>query len=166
MNGFSTEDELNFAAAEYDQRFGVAQASQVQGSAQNAPAFMSDPDVVQELNRAWVESNPNAPSVPRGQPGSSKVEQGGWIRQNRLTGTRNVLRLPPGTRDSLPTIVGTRPRWSLVYKLEGWFHTHPNTFAEGYSHLASPGDIAFTRHYARVPGVIKTHHGDVFIPYP
>ncbi|MGH7789918.1 MAG: RHS repeat-associated core domain-containing protein [Candidatus Binatia bacterium] len=139
---------------------------QGQGGSQAAPAFMNDPDVASELNAAWAQSNPNAPTVARGQPGSLKVEQGGWIRANRFTGARHVIRVPAGTRDSLPTILGTRPRWSLVYKLEGWFHTHPNTFAEGYGYLPSPGDIAFTTQYGQVPGVVKTHHGDQFIPYP
>ncbi|BBM03575.1 hypothetical protein GL2_36490 [Microbulbifer sp. GL-2] len=130
------------------------------------PAFMTDSTVISELNRAWVESNPNAPDVPRGTPGSPKKEQGGWVVQNVWTGKYTVIRVPAGTRDSLATISGTRPGWSIVHKTVGWFHTHPNTVAEGYTHTPSPGDIGFTKNYAKVPGVIKTHNGDQFTPYP
>jgi hypothetical protein len=126
------------------------------------PAFMSDPDVAKELNRAWVESNPNAPQVSRGQPGSQKMEQGGWIVQSWLTGDYDVIRVAPGTRDSLPSIGSSRP-WPILRSVEGWFHTHPNTAREGYTHVPSPADINFTRNYAKVPGVVKTHGGDQYI---
>lgn len=145
---------------------GIDQASGSGTTSSAVPDFATDPDVVSELNRAWTESNPHAPDVPRGSPGSLKREQGGWVRINRITGNRHVIRVPAGTRDSLATISGTKPGWSLFYRNEGWFHTHPNTAAEGYTHVPSPGDIGFTRNYAQVPGVIMTHKGIEVIPYP
>ncbi|HEX7839136.1 MAG TPA: hypothetical protein VF469_16780 [Kofleriaceae bacterium] len=46
-----------------------------------------------------------------------------------------------------------------------WFHTHPNTRAEGYGPDPSGADIGFTQS-AQVPGIVKTHEGDKTIPYP
>ncbi len=126
------------------------------------PAFMSDPRVANQLNRAWAESNPNAPSILLGQPGSQKIEQGGWIVRWWLFGNYDVLRVAPGTRDSLPSIVNSKPL-SIFFTVVGWVHTHPNTVAEGYTFAASPADINFTQSYAKVPGVIKTHAGDQYI---
>jgi RHS repeat-associated protein len=99
----------------------------VTAQGQSTPAYVSDPGVARELDRAWLESNPFAPDVPRGTPGSLKVEQGGWIVRDwrdLSMGSFEVLRVAPGTRDSLPTIAGTRPSPAFGI-LEGWFHTHP-----------------------------------------
>jgi len=66
-----------------------------------------------------------------------------------------MLRVPPGTRDSLPTTNGTRPNCIIICSVEGWFHTHPNWNSEGYDgYKASPGDIAFGQSEARAPSVI------------
>ncbi|HEY3778253.1 MAG TPA: RHS repeat-associated core domain-containing protein [Rhizomicrobium sp.] len=136
------------------------------GSGQN-PAFMGDPSVRGALNIAWIDSNPDAPSVPADQCCSLKHEQGGWIIK-WVWGGYDTLRVDPGTRDSLPTILNTRPEWCmLLCGVEGWFHTHPNWNSEGYDgYRASPGDIEFTRGYAKVPGVIMTHQNPIIIPYP
>jgi hypothetical protein len=127
---------------------------------------MKDPEVQQGLNQAWNDSDPNAPSVPYGQPGSLKHEQGGWIIK-WLWSDYDMIRVGPGTRDSLPTINGTRPTCIFLCSVEGWFHTHPNWNSEGYDgYKASPGDIGFTQSEAQVPGVIMTHQKPVYIPYP
>ena len=116
-----------------------------------------------ELRRAFEESNPNAPEVPSGQPGSQKQEQGGWIVLNRQTGQYEVLRWPPGTRDGAnPT---ARPPDNDRQTVVAWFHTHPNTNAEGYLPDPSPADINYTNSVARVPGIIETHDGRRTIPY-
>jgi len=125
-----------------------------------------DPFVLGELTRAWNESNPNAPEVPNGATGSTKQEQGGWIVWNKISGCLLVIRVPAGTRDGLATIVGTRPVDNADQKVVAWFHTHPNTAAEGYSSGPSPGDLGYTTGEAKVPGIIETHDGRKFIPYP
>src|SRR5712692_4002263 len=48
--------------------------------------ILKDPHVDSELKKAWKESNPNAPEIPAGQPGSTKKEQGGWIIWNKKSG--------------------------------------------------------------------------------
>jgi hypothetical protein len=126
---------------------------------------MADATVTAELNRAWNESNPNAPEVPSGTPGSTKMEQGGWIIWDPTANTFTVQRVPAGTRDGLATIVGTKPADTANAVVVAWFHTHPNTRAEGYGPDPSPGDLGFTQS-AGVPGIIKTHEGDKTIPYP
>jgi hypothetical protein len=138
------------------------QSQQVSGQCSQTPPYMRDPAVIQKLNQAWNQSNPNAPPVRVGQPGSQKTEQGGWILMNEITGQLLVVPVAPGTRDSLPSIVNSRP--SVINQtVVGWYHTHPNTAAEGYSYPASPGDVGFTRVEAKVPGVIKTHGSDHFV---
>jgi RHS repeat-associated protein len=124
-----------------------------------AAAAARDPKVAAALDKAWKESNPNAPNVPADKPGSRKTEQGGWAVKDSKGYI--IIRVPAGTRDSLPRIVDPRPKGDVVF----WFHTHPNTEAEGYKPNASSPDINFTR-AAQVPGLIKTHSGDIWIPYP
>ena len=90
-----------------------------------------------------------------------KLEQGGWIVGSN--GGFKVIRVAAGTRDTLATIVGTRPSGMVV----GWFHTHPNTAAEGYAPTSpSNGDLGFTRLEAKAPGVVIHHNGMFLIPYP
>lgn len=127
--------------------------------------IMGDGTVAGALNQAWTDSNPNAPEVPSGQPGSTKVEQGGWIIWNPTANTFSVQRVPHGTRDGLAPIVGTKPADTATAMVVAWFHTHPNTRAEGYGPDPSGGDTGFTQS-AQVPGIIKTHEGDKTIPYP
>ena len=45
--------------------------------------LLNDSDVDAALQQAWQDSNPDAPEVPRGQSGSIKREQGGFIYWNR-----------------------------------------------------------------------------------
>jgi hypothetical protein len=116
---------------------------------------LADPGVQAELERAWNESNPDG-------PGDQKHEQGGWIVLNRETGEYEVIRWPAGSRDGIRP--GPQPDGDK-YTLVGWFHTHPNTEAEGYSPDPSPADINFTNDHARVPGVIETHDGRKNIPF-
>lgn len=126
----------------------------------------NDPSVSAALQKAWTESNPNAPEVPRGKPGSIKVEQGGWIIWNKRTMQLEVQRVGSGTRDSLGPIVGTRPPDNADQQVVGWFHTHPNTDREDYVSDPSPGDMGWQNHEAKVPGIIKTHDCRKSIPYP
>jgi hypothetical protein len=126
--------------------------------------IMADATVSAELTRAWNESNPNVPDAPSGSP-TTKVEQGGWILWNPTNSTFTVQRVPAGTRDGLAPIVGTKPADTATAVVVAWFHTHPNTRAEGYGPDPSGGDIGFTQS-AQVPGIIKTHEGDRTIPYP
>ena len=139
----------------------AARASGCGGSERPAPdpealdRALDDPGVQAELERAWNESNPDG-------PGDQKHEQGGWIVQNRETGEYEVIRWEEGSRDGIAA--GDRPDED-EYTVVGWFHTHPNTEAEGYSPDASPADIELTNDYAQVPGVIETHDGRKIIPY-
>jgi hypothetical protein len=117
---------------------------------------LADSHVQAELQRAWNDSNPNAPEVPRGQPGSQKHEQIGWIVWNRDTGRFEVIRLPGGTRDS--SNPNPRPPDNDHQTVVAWFHTHPNTDTEGYSADPSPADRNVTNSVG-VPGIIETHDG-------
>jgi hypothetical protein len=127
----------------------------------NLTELLRDVLVRVELRRAWYESNPHAADVPRGQPGSRKKEQGGFIYWNRETGRLEVERLPPGDRDGLP---GLPPSIGPGRELVGSFHTHPNTAAEGYAADPSPVDRHFTQQVTCVPEIIETHQGRKTIP--
>ena len=125
--------------------------------------LLQDAVVDAALRQAWQDSNPYAPDVPRGQPGSLKQEQGGFIYWNVQTGDLEIERLPPGSREGLTGI----PLSSTALRiLAGSFHTHPNTLAEGYAADPSPADRHFTRAIAHVPEIIETHEGRKTIPYP
>jgi RHS repeat-associated protein len=118
---------------------------------------VNDPKVASAFDKAWRKSNPDAPNVPRGQPGSQKREQGGWVVSDRR-GNLDVRSVPGGTRDSLPAIIGSRPRCdgsSCTVIL--WYHTHPNNLEhEDYVQGPSYEDQSFTTNYAKVVGVIIT----------
>ena len=134
-------------------------------SPQKLPDYMSDPKVRAAIEQAWDDSNPYSPSVPNGQLGSLKQEQGGWIVKNHWWDFSDdeytVVRIQGGTRDSLD-FAGTRPDGDVV----GCFHTHPNFASEGYiPEVASPGDISMTNNYAKVTQVIRTPGGIVVVPY-
>jgi hypothetical protein len=119
---------------------------------------MSDPKVLQKLAQAWSQSDSYAPAVPIGQPGSQKREQGGWILMNWVTGNLILMPVAPGSRDRID--LSPFPR--IVYHTPvGWYHTHPNTPAEGYYDPPSTADQGVTD-FAKVPGVVRTHSGDYF----
>ncbi len=149
---------LNAAAQE-----ALSQTGSSQQGSNVPPDWAKDPKVAGDMNQAWNESNPNAPDVPRGQPGSLKQEQGGWVTKGWLSGDYDTIRVPSGTRDSLN--LGAKPVGLFCgCSTVGWFHTHPNTIMEGYSPYPSPQDVSATRSL-RIPGVIKTHVGDQYL-YP
>ncbi len=128
--------------------------------------IVADASVTAALDTAFADSNANAPAVPPNPPPSQKREQGGWIIWNCNTNRYRFIRVPPGTRDGLATIVGTRPSPSYPEYLVAWFHTHPNTVPEGYAQGPSPADRAFTAATARVPGIVRSHAGTSTIPFP
>lgn len=125
--------------------------------------LLKDPLVDAELKKAWQESNPNAPDVPKDQPGSTKKEQGGGIYWNKKTGELKIQRTPAGTRDGTsgaPASIGSD--WEKV----GEFHTHPNKASEGYTADPSPADRNYVKNTSKVPEIIETHEGRKTIPYP
>jgi hypothetical protein len=128
--------------------------------------IVADPVMSAQLQRAWVESNPDAPDVPSGSPGSAKHEQGGWFLWRLDSHILQSIRVPQGTRDGLGPIVGTRPPDSDIQQVVSWYHTHPNKSSEGYASGPSAGDIAWQNSEAHVPGIIMTHDGVQVIPFP
>lgn len=132
----------------------------------DVPTILADTVMAAQLQRAWTDSNPNAPDVPSGSPGSLKREQGGWFLWRRDSHILQNIRVGPGSRDGLPTIVGTRPPDSDIQQVVAWFHTHPNKDSEGYASGPGAGDINWQNAEAKVPGIIMTHAGTVTIPFP
>ena len=124
--------------------------------------LLKDPFVDGELKRAWNESDPNGPEVKKGDPGSTKHEQGGGIYWNKKTGELKVERVPAGTRDGNSGAPPGSGDWEKVSE----FHTHPNTAAEGYSADPSPADKNYVKNVSHVPEIIETHDGRKTIPYP
>jgi hypothetical protein len=130
------------------------------------PTVLADTTMSAQLQRAWNDSNRDAPDVPQGSAGSLKHEQGGWFMWRRDTHILQITRVGPGSRDGLPTIVGTRPADNASQQVVSWFHTHPNEASEGYGTQPSAGDINWQNAEARVPGIIMTHAGIVTNLYP
>ncbi len=127
--------------------------------------IMADATVSAAIQTAYNNSNPNVPNSPPA-PTTTKVEQGGWIIWDSSANTYRIIRVGAGTRAGLAPIVGTRPSPSSPEMLVAWFHTHPNTAAEGYADGPSGPDIGYTAAEAKVPGIVKGHLGTYTIPYP
>ncbi len=121
-----------------------------------APAWASNPTVRAAMEKAWNDSNPNAPEVKRGVPGSLKKENGGWVVKNP-DGSYRVDMWPSGTRDGM--IPPAMPSGT-----EGAFHTHPNTANEGYALGPSPADKNFFKN-KNLPSVIPSH-GGMYVTVP
>jgi len=87
-------------------------------------AIASNPTVHTGIDNAWAASNPNTPGT--------KKENGCWIIKDDTTGTFSVQVFPMAgaRRDQMrpgapPVIAG---KTTVAF-----FHTHPNTVAEGYA---------------------------------
>jgi hypothetical protein len=111
-------------------------------------AIANDPVVAAAIEKSWNASNPNTPGA--------KQEQGFWVMRDDKTGALSTVNFPSnGTRDSLTP--------GAVPSIEGktavaFFHTHPNTAAEGFINGPSPADQNFAD--ARgIPGIIQSHNG-------
>ena len=124
-------------------------------------SIAADPTVSAEIERAWNESNPNAPDVPRGSPGSLKHEQGGWIIWNCKTNAYRVERWPQSA-ERAGINPSPRPAVNPPECLVGHFHTHPNKTVEGYVDGPSPADQAATTNL-KLPGVVRSHGGTHFV---
>lgn len=107
-----------------------------------------NPVVAAAINSAWTASNPNTPGA--------KVETGFWVVRNNRTGALSVVQFPSnGTRDSLTPGAPPSARGTSVV---AFFHTHPNTVAEGYVNGPSPADQNFAAANG-IPGIIRSHAG-------
>jgi len=117
----------------------------------NLPAvekIANDPVVAAEIDKAWKASNPNGPG--------KKQEKGFWVMKDDKTGALSVVQFPDnGTNDSLtPGPVPVQPGKSVA----AFFHTHPNTAAEGYVSEPSDADKKFAKAVG-APGIIRSHDG-------
>ena len=130
------------------------------------PEWTRDPKVKGQMESAWNDSNPFAPAVRRGESGSLKRENGGWIVQFVGEEGHELVRSPAGTRDRMSMESTRKPsEFECGCIVKGYFHTHPNTRAEGYF----PGTNGYDYDYQLqqgVPGMIRGHEGYEFIPIP
>ncbi len=124
--------------------------------------LLKDPKVTEAVDKAWDDSKPNAPDVPKGQPGSEKKEHGGGVYWNSKTGELKVESTGAGSRDGTNGAPAGTGDWEKVAE----FHTHPNTAAEGYSADPSASDKNYVKNTSNVPEIIKTHDGIKTVPYP
>jgi|GEM_PF-1857884 len=106
-------------------------------------ALADNPVVDAAIAADWTASNPNGPGA--------KQERGFWVLRAG-DGTISVQAFPSnGTRDSLRP--GPMPATAIAF-----FHTHPNTVAEGYAQEPSTADRNFAA--ARgIPGLVMSHAG-------
>jgi RHS repeat-associated protein len=130
------------------------------------PHIESDPTVLAAFDAAWTASNPYSPPVPRGQGGSAKVEQGGWIIWNNKTCKYRIITRPP-VPDREHIDLMPRPVTKAPEIVVATYHTHPNTPAEGYPSAGASGrDKIFTDTISLVPAIMITHEGlKVYAPH-
>jgi hypothetical protein len=105
---------------------------------------IADTPVVQAaIENDWTASKPNAPG--------EKNERGFWVLRAG-DGTLSVQAFPSnGTKDSLTP--GPMPSGAVAF-----FHTHPNTSAEGYLQEPSDADKNFATAKG-IPGLVMSHDG-------
>ncbi len=114
-------------------------------------AIANNPAVAAAIEKAWNASNPNTPGA--------KQEQGFWVMRDDKSGALSTVNFPSnGTRDSLtPGAVPAIEGKSMV----AFFHTHPNTTAEGYTNGPSTADQNFADRLG-IPGIVQSHNGLYF----
>lgn len=124
----------------------LEQRSPTAGTSEHRPELeaLADNAVVDAAIAAdWVASKPNTPGQKR--------EHGFWILR-APDNTISVKAFPSnGTNDSLTP--GPMPAGSIAF-----FHTHPNTSAEGYAQEPSTADKNFATARA-IPGLVMSHSG-------
>lgn len=105
-------------------------------------AMADDPVVDAAIAADWKASKPN---------GSPKKEHGFWVLRS-AKGVLSVQAFPSnGTNDSL--VPGPMPTGAVAF-----FHTHPNTAAEGYAQEPSDADKDFAT-ALDIPGLVMSHDG-------
>lgn len=130
------------------------------------PEWTRNARLRRQMETAWEDSNPNAPTVKHGQPGSLKREQGGWIIRRDGYGEVDLVRSRPGSRSQMGQDVLQKPsEFACGCRVVGFFHTHPNTLAEGYQAYSNGYDYQFLEEMG-VPGMVRSHEGYEFIPIP
>lgn len=101
----------------------------------------------------WQASNPHTVALTPEQ--TLKVEVGCWVIYNPQTDQLRLQHFPQGTRASL---LPDMPTGVAGERVVSFFHTHPNSYVEGYSGKPSGGDIAFAQNWG-VRGVVRAHTG-------
>jgi hypothetical protein len=107
----------------------------------NVSDLLADPDLIHAFRAAYDESGFGT-DVP--------TEQGGFILMSPHTAKLEIVRLPPGERDSLTYPVCPDGRYEGK-QIIGTFHTHPNTGAE-WRQEPSPQDIRLSQDYPETMG--------------
>jgi uncharacterized Zn-binding protein involved in type VI secretion len=111
--------------------------------------LLSDPTVRAAIDQAWTDSNPNGPGA--------KMEHGFWIVQDNTTKALSIKEFPTGGSTNQRMIPGPTPSDPNSTPV-AFFHTHPNTSAEGYRQAPSGADQAFAIN-RNIPGILKAHDG-------
>lgn len=124
----------------------LAQRAPTASTSEKRPELeaLADDKVVDAAIAAdWKASNPNGPGA--------KKEHGFWVLRSGK-GVLSVQAFPSnGTRDSLTP--GPMPAGAIAF-----FHTHPNTSAEGYDQAPSDADKDFADAVG-LPGLVMSHDG-------
>jgi len=147
-----TEEQLENDALLAAQNPTTPPVARATGSANHPDieAIASDPTVAAEIEAAWNASNPHGAGV-------DKKEHGFWILQDQSTGEYSFQHCPTATatRSSIDFVAVPNEAGKDVV---GFFHTHPNTVAEGFTSGPSPADTRINT-VTGVPGIIRSHDG-------
>ncbi len=113
-----------------------------------AAELLANPVVVQSMEDAWTDSQVNDPN--------NRLEEGGWIYLDLLTGDIKIQRAPAGERSSLS--LGNPPLLT-DHVIVGTFHTHPNPASQGWETGPSTQDEK-AANFTGVPWLIRAEDGD------
>jgi len=112
----------------------------------------NDPAIRKEIDAAWAASNPYAVDP------ALKQENGFWILRDNKSQALSVYPFSSNGATNDTMIPGPVPQ-EPGKAPAAFFHTHPNTSAEGYISTPSSSDINFANQTVKLPGIIRTHDG-------
>lgn len=112
-------------------------------------AIAKDPGIAKAMQEAWEKSKPNGPKP--------KKEHGFWIVKDKKTGALSTVDFPSNGATNDKLIPGPMPS-DPDKEVVSFFHTHPNTAAEGYVPEPSPADKAFAQKRG-LGGIVYSHDG-------
>lgn len=109
--------------------------------------LLNDPVLLQALEQAWTDSQPN--------DATQRHEEGGWVYMDTRTGITATRRAPAGVQAALDVSEPTFIAGSVVVAT---FHTHPNPAADGWQTGPSNADTE-SAWLLGVPCLIRAEDG-------
>jgi uncharacterized Zn-binding protein involved in type VI secretion len=127
---------------------GIYQVAGWSGSSPYMDGIIASPEIQKAIAQAWFASDPMS--------ATNRHEEGFWVVRNK-DGTYKAVPFPKGKTGSIDPPIQPPPDTVT------FFHTHPNSVAQGYLPWPSNNDMAFARYY-HMPGFLASQSGLYIFP--